>query len=113
MNIIVGSRERRAFKANVIDWTRIEKIQDHLRPRLKSFGVHGWFGYAVYEFPYTDKVVVECPIEGNATYILWGDWQSQVKLSKGELRHRYPGGYARVIHVGDWIDEIRNALKRR
>ena len=101
------------FEHNVIDWTRIEKIQKHLKPKLKSFGVGGWFGYAVYEFPYTKRIVLECPIEGNATYILWGDWHNKIQLTKGELRHRYPNQHIRVIHQGDWIEDVGRALKDR
>jgi Translation initiation factor IF-2, N-terminal region len=101
------------FKHNAVDWTRIEKIQKHLKPKLKSFGVRGWFGYAVYEFPYTKRIVLECPIEGNATYILWGDWQNKIHLSKGELRHRYPNQHIRVIHRRDWIEDVGRALKDR
>jgi hypothetical protein len=101
------------FEHNVVDWTRIEKIEKHLKPKLTTFGVKGWFGYAVYEFPYTKRIVMECPIEGNATYILWGDWQNKVQLTKGELRHRYPNQYIRVIHQGDWIEDVGRALKDR
>ena len=101
----------RSFTRNVIDWTRIEKIQGQLKPKLKSFGINDWFGYAVYEFPYTQRVVVECPIEGNATYVLWDDWQNKVRLTKGELRIKHPGQFRRVIHKGEWIEEVRGALK--
>jgi len=89
------------------------KIQKHLKAKLKGFGVKGWFGYAVYEFTYTKKIIVECPVEGNATYILWGDWQNKVLLTKGELRHRYPNEHIRVIHQGDWIEDVSRALKDR
>lgn len=95
----------------IVDWTRIERLTNELKPTLRSFGVRAWFGYAVYEFPYTKRVVVECPIEGNATYILWDDWQNRVQLTKGELRHKYPGQFRRVFHVGNWINEVRKALK--
>ena len=44
---------------------------------------------------------------------LWDDWQSKVRLTKGELRHKYPGEFRKVIHQGDWIEEIRRALKDR
>lgn len=101
------------FEHTAIDWTRIEKIQKHLKAKLKGFGVKGWFGYAVYEFPYTKRIIVECPVEGNATYILWGDWQNKVLLTKGELRHRYPNEHIRVIHQGDWIEDVSSALKDR
>lgn len=101
----------RNFDHNGIDWTRIEKIQEHLKPKLRSFGVRGWLGYAVYEFPYTERIVLECPIEGNATYILWGDWENGIRLSKGELRHKYSDEHIRVIHQGDWIGHLGRALR--
>jgi hypothetical protein len=99
------------FARNVIDWTRIEKIQRQLKPKLKCFDVKGWFGYAVYEFPYAQRGVVECPIEGSATYILWGDLQNKVQLTKGELRHKYAGQFRCLIHQGEGIEEVRRALK--
>ncbi len=101
------------FGHNAVDWTRIEKIQKHLKPKLTSFGVRGWFGYAVYEFPYTKRIVLECPIVGNATYILWGEWHDRIQLTKGELRHKYPNQHIHVIHKGNWIEDVGRALKDR
>jgi hypothetical protein len=40
----------------------------------------------VFEFGYSRRVVLECPIEGNATYILSGNWKKQVGHSKLYLR---------------------------
>jgi hypothetical protein len=95
----------------VIDWKRLEQL-DTLKPSLRRFGVKSWFGYAVWEFSYSKRVVLECPVFGNATYVLWGNWQGKIRLSKGELRHKHPGQFCRIVHTGDWIGKVQRALRK-
>ena len=99
-----------SFAGRVIDYHRLEELAT-LKPALRRFGVHSWFGYAVYEFAYSSRVVLECPVEGNATYVLWGSWEDKIRLSKGELRHKFPDQHVRIIHVGNWIQKVRRALR--
>jgi hypothetical protein len=41
-----------------------------------------WEGYAVYTFKRATNVVLECPFEGNATYILDENWAREVRHTK-------------------------------
>ena len=50
------------------------------------------------------------PWEGNATYVLTGDWKRMVGHSKAYLRQEYPNSYTKVVHKGDWLDRVRYAL---
>lgn len=97
------------FFEQVFDWNRIEQLAK-LEPNLRHFGVKAWFGYAVYEFSYSHRVVLECPIEGNATYIISGDWKEMIHKTKAELRSKYANQCTRVVHVGDWLDRVSEAL---
>jgi hypothetical protein len=72
--------------------------------------VNAWLGYAVYEFTFSDRIVLETPIRGNATYVLSGDWQKMIYLSKAELRSEYADRYTKVVHKGRWIQRVRAAL---
>jgi hypothetical protein len=94
-----------------LDWSRIDRIVAALNPKLGRVGVESWLGYAVYEFSYTHRVVLECPREGNATYVLWGDWKNMIHLSKGELRSFHPDKHVRLFHTGDWLHKIELALR--
>ena len=69
-----------------------------------------WDGYVVFEFGGTKKVVLECPVEGNATYVLSGDWKRMVGHSKAYLRQEFPNSCTKIVHKGDWLDRIRYSL---
>lgn len=92
-----------------IEWQRLTEIKV-LRPKECYIGTDSWLGYVVFTFDYTSKVVLECPIEGNATYVLSTRWQSMVKFTKRELRENYPGQYVKVVHKGCWLGRVKNAL---
>lgn len=81
-----------------------------LQPEKCYVGSEQWLGYVVFEFADTDKVILECPIEGNATYVLSGDWKSMVQHTKRLLRENYQGRYTKVVHKGDWLNRVRQAL---
>jgi hypothetical protein len=93
-----------------IDRSRLEKIES-LSPTRCYIGKESWLGYVVFEFMNSNRVVLECPIEGNATYILSGDWKAMVNHTKAELRREYANRYTKVVHKGCWLDRIRQALR--
>jgi len=95
-----------------IDNSRLERI-GMLNPVDCYVGKESWLGYVVFEFSNSNRVVLECPIEGNATYILAGDWKAMVVLSKAELRHEFAHCYTKVVHKGAWLSRIRTALRGR
>jgi hypothetical protein len=69
-----------------------------------------WLGYVLFSFPFTGNVVLECPIEGNATYVLSGNWEALVNHTKHDLREWFPDSYARIFHQGNWLGRVENAL---
>src|SRR5882724_5108944 len=54
-----------------------------LRPAKCYIGNELWDGYVVFEFGSTKNVVLECPVEGNATYVLSGEWKCMVGTFQG------------------------------
>jgi hypothetical protein len=93
-------------------WYRLEDI-DSLDPIRCWVGEQSWKGYVVFEFSETRRVVLECPFEGNATYILWGNWKSMIGDTKAQIRDDHPDEHLRVLHRTDWLDRIRQALRER
>ncbi len=91
--------------------SRLEEI-DLLNPVRCYVGEESWLGYVVFEFSYSNRVVLECPVEGNATYILPQEWRTIVGLTKGELRDQFAKQYTRVFHIGNWISRVAIALRK-
>ncbi len=82
-----------------------------LRPSECYVGKESWLGYIAFRFSGTTKTVLECPFEGNATYILTGDWKKLVRYSKKEIRDYYPHRYIKIVHKNDWVSRIERALR--
>jgi hypothetical protein len=100
----------RGRHARQIDPTRLEKIQS-LKPIKCYIGKESWLGYVVFEFSHSVCVVLECPVEGNATYVLFGDWKTMVNHTKAEIRHEFADSYTRIVHKGDWLSRLRVTLR--
>jgi hypothetical protein len=92
------------------DQGRIDSMK-LLNPNLTHIGRKAWSGYAVYEFSYSKRVVLECPIEGNATYVLSGDWKKMISLTKAEVRRGHTGRLTRIFHTVNWLSRVRQALR--
>ena len=97
------------FRGRTLDFGRIQALKS-LRPIKCYIGHELWEGYVVFEFSETKRVVLDCPVEGNAVYVISGDWKRLVELSKGHLRSKYRSQYTKIIHKGDWLDRVRSAL---
>jgi hypothetical protein len=98
------------FFEQVLDWDRIAQIKS-LNGILRYIGSKAWFGYAVYEFANSDLVVLECPVIGNAAYVVSGDWKKMIHLTKAELRTEYSSQCVTVVHKGEWLQRIKRALR--
>lgn len=105
-----GQSNTRYVGGMAIEWERLDKIAS-LKPVLTHFGTKAWLGYAAYEFRHSSKVVLECPIAGNATYVLSGEWKRMIKYSKAELRNEYSKQCVRIVHSLHWLERIREALR--
>lgn len=96
--------------ARALDLSRIRKLQT-LKPTRCHVGAKSWLGYVLFEFANSRRVVLECPFEGNATYILSGDWHQMVFATKAELRQRFADRFTKIIHKAGWLNRIRMALR--
>lgn len=90
-------------------WVRLQKIST-LRPDRCWVGEDLWSGYNVFMFPFSRKAVFESLFEGNATYIISGDWQVIGRNTKRDLRKLFPRQYVKVVHKGDWLKRIKHCL---
>ena len=97
-------------KPREMDFNRIARIE-RLRPLRCYIGKDSWLGYHLFEFAHSKRVVLECPIKGNATYVLRGNWKAMVSHTKAELRENFPHHYIKVVHKGDWLHRVRLALR--
>jgi len=95
-----------------VDWERLDAIET-LNPSHRYVGRGEWPGYVLYTFHGTDRCLLECPIFGNAIYVLKGDWTELVRLSKQELRKDYKRRLIRVVHTDGWLNRVRKALRLR
>jgi hypothetical protein len=67
-------------------------------------------GYTVFMFSYTSSVLLECPIVGNAIYVIHKDWERWSKMSKQELMADESGEVVRIQHRGDWFEQLKKEL---
>ena len=79
-----------------------------LGPRAWWKGRKGFYGYVVFEFAGTEKVLLECPVYGNAIYVLGGDWRELSRKSKGSVLASE--GTVRIPHAGDWPGRTKLVL---
>ncbi|HVB39907.1 MAG TPA: hypothetical protein VNE83_03335 [Terriglobales bacterium] len=100
------------FRGRKIDNARIEATLA-LRPAFCWTGEKAWVGYVVYKFVEYDRVIVDCPLEGNAAFVLAGKWQEMVRFSKAEIREEYAHLCVKIVHKGDWLGRLRAALQNR
>jgi len=97
------------YHGQIIDVERLENIRS-LNPEKCYIGEDRWKGYVLFDFPKKNKAILECPVVGNATYILSGDWREMVKHSRYHIRLHFKNRHKRIIHKGDWLDKVRNHL---
>jgi hypothetical protein len=68
--------------------------------------------YLCFRFRNNNKVLLESPYEGNAAYVLRGDWELLSRKTKYELLNIYSEFCDRIIHgqSGNWKYEIKRSL---
>ncbi len=72
-------------------------------------GKAGLYGYILLTFHHTERVLMECPIENNAIYILDSGEDRLVGMTKQQLR---ASGEAKwIIHTGDWYGRLKRELE--
>jgi hypothetical protein len=94
------------------DLDRLRRVFS-LSPLSLYVGIDEFEGYIVFVFSQTKNVLLECPVYGNAIYLIREDWESLSRLSKGELLARFPGQALRIVHTGDWYPRVQAELFSR
>ena len=82
-----------------------------LGPTRCYVGTELWSWYVLFEFDEFNAGVLECPYEGNATYIIRGPWKNVVSHTKRELREEFAERCTKIVHKNDWLQRIRLALR--
>ena len=89
---------------------RIEKAHS-LGPDAWWGGSAGFGGYVVFEYPGTDRVLLECGLYGNAIYVLGPDWQRLSRLSKRQVLE--DPSTRKIVHRGEWFATVKAELGLR
>jgi hypothetical protein len=71
-------------------------------------GKAGFYGYIVLMFDHTEKVLLECPVEGNAIYVLNSGEERLLRMSKQELIESSEAN--RIVHAGAWYQRLKDEL---
>lgn len=81
-----------------------------LRPDRCYVGSDEFEGYIVLTFDHTPRVLLECPVFGNAIYVVDFDWRRLSRMTKQDLLSRDSLGVTRIVHKGDWFSRVKRAL---
>jgi len=79
-----------------------------LDPEQCYVGKDEFEGYIVFTFAHTPNALLECPVFGNAIYIINSDWERLSRMTKQELR-RSPE-VTRIIHKPNWFQRVKREL---
>jgi hypothetical protein len=82
-----------------------------LGPQRWWEGRDGFGGYVVFEYPGTDRVLLECGLYGHAIYVLGPNWKRLSRQSKREVL-KDPSS-SRIIHAGAWFAKTKAVLGLR
>jgi hypothetical protein len=93
------------------EFDRIEKVHS-LCPDKAYTGEEDFYGYVIFLFERFGRAVLECPISGNAIYIIEDNWLSLSRRSKADLIWDYSDNVTRIVHIGDWFSRLTNLLTR-
>jgi hypothetical protein len=97
---------------------RLKKEREERLKFVESLGNHTQYmgsneiGSKYIVFVFESNVVAECPMEGNAIYVIDGlnDWKKLLRNSKTNLLSDYPDRVRRIIHKTDWQIRLKRAL---
>jgi hypothetical protein len=91
------------------------RFLDNLYPRERYLGQERFGSDPYWVFVFDEHVAAECPMEGNAVYIVTGthDWRTLLNQSKRDLRINARHRFEKIVHRGDWKSRIIKALEGR
>lgn len=102
----------RAKKATTFDIHRLHAIFS-LKPDDVFIGLEAFDGYVVFFFRKPPIAVMDCPVSGNAIYVLGEDWQSLSHFGKFQILKNHPEVVDRIIHTGDWFSRLQSVIATR
>ncbi len=91
-----GFSQERLDKVLALPWSEWQK------------GRAGVYGYIVLLFDHTDKVLLECPVEDNAFFVLDSADERLLKMKKQQLIESSEA--KRRYHSGDWYRRLKDDL---
>jgi hypothetical protein len=98
------------LRGREVDIQRIYALRS-LTPIRCYVGSKMWLGYILFEFAWSTSAVLECPLTGNATYVLAGNWRARLGETKQRLRTVFSSETTKVVHKGEWLQRVRQALR--
>jgi hypothetical protein len=102
----------RRHKGVQYDIGRLHKIHS-LGPTETLVGLDEFEGYIVFLFPRIPLAVLDCPVKGNAIYVLGDKWLSLSRLTKSQLLNRSSREAVRIVHKGEWFSRLRSLVSTR
>jgi hypothetical protein len=100
-NRIAQSQPERA-----IDLERLRQIAG-LGPDEIWLGRDEFTGYAVFVFRAAGVSVLDCPVYGNAVYLIEREqWEVLARRTKAELMRDHSAVVSRIVHSGDWLKRL-------
>lgn len=91
------------------DEDRIEKARS-LKPKRGYTGKRKFDGYFIYDFDYTEKMIMECPIYGNAIFVLGPSLEPERWLQMKKRQIMEHPEATRIPHREGWFDKVREEL---
>jgi|SRR5215203_2632678 len=110
---------RRHYKDRLRSEGRLDKFDENRLDKATELpfvewwvpteGFGGFDAYSIFSFAHTEKVLLECPIYGNAAYIIPSGEESWIDKTKQQLIDS--GEAQRIPHQGEtWDAKVRQAL---
>lgn len=102
------------WKSKSFDKSRLKNIEEKMNPNKYFIGKDKFESYIVYCFNWTDKVILECPIYGNATYVIKSgefSWKHIAKVSKWDARTEHSDQVTVINHSETWIERLEQNLR--
>jgi hypothetical protein len=95
----------------LVSLERLDYMQS-LKPFRSYRSKFGGREFPYYAFMFSKCVVAECPVEGNAIYIIrdMSKWDQLLQLPKRELRLNHSENIRKINHYGDWRNRLRNEI---
>lgn len=91
------------------DEDRIEKARS-LEPRRAFTGKRGFDGYFIYTFHHTEKMIMECPIYGNAVFVLGSSLEPEQWLQMKKRQIMEHPESTRIPHRKGWFEKVKELL---